>query len=63
MAVTMILELPNIREHQSAITPRFLIADLPLEHLVRATPPIESAASNCLVVEDGEPTWEDAAWQ
>jgi hypothetical protein len=40
-----------------------LIADLPLEHLVRATPPIESAASNCLVVEDGEPTWEDAAWQ
>ena len=63
MAVTMILELPNSREPQSAITPLFLIADLPLDHLVQVAPPIEWSASNCLDVDDGEPTWEDAAWQ
>ena len=63
MAVTMILELPSVPEPQCAITPRLLIADLPLANLVYIAPQIEPAASHGGDIDDGEPTWEDAAWQ
>jgi len=63
MTVTMILELPSVLEPHYAIAPRLLIAGLPPEHLVPVAPPIEPAASYGEDAEDGEPTWEDAAWQ
>jgi len=64
MAVTMILEFPGVFERQQAITPSVMIAMMPPQDLIHVAPLIELATVPIGAVgEDGEPTWEDAAWQ
>ena len=64
MTVTMILDFPGVFERQQAITPTVMIAMVPPQDLIHVAPGIELATVPIGAVgEDGEPTWEDAAWQ
>jgi hypothetical protein len=60
MTVAMIVEVPGVTEEPNVTVWRMLGAPLHLGNLVPVVPP---AAPLIVDAADGEPTWEDAAWQ
>jgi hypothetical protein len=64
MTVTMILAMPGVADAPDVTAQRMLSAALQWEYLVRVVRPAEPvAATSDTAGVDGEPTWEDAAWQ
>ena len=60
MTVAMIVAVPGATEAPNVTAWRMLGAPLHLGNLVQVVPP---AAPPIVDASDGEPTWEDAAWQ
>ena len=64
MALTLVLELPNATSADYAVEPRVRIATLELDHAIHLIPLTgQIAPPSTVEMNEGEPTWEDAAWQ
>ncbi|HEY7033897.1 MAG TPA: hypothetical protein VH482_21345 [Thermomicrobiales bacterium] len=64
MTVTMIVALPGVTDAPDVTAQRMLRAALQLGDLVYGVRPAEPVAASLVAARaDGEPTWEDAAWQ